>query len=186
MYSASGAPTYRLSYSINKIPAMMKYFVHICMLTAVLFGACSSTTEPTDNNPDPTPQQEDTPSIKQQYNTARGSVQITKIYYHQDSNFLSKIYNLNDEWIILEANGNIPTAGWSLDADDRNQRYLLPDTIYKKLYIYTRFGPGYENDTIMTLKRGSTAWIWNNTTPDTARLYNAAKELVDFLGYDLK
>lgn len=161
----------------------MKHFMRICMLATVLLAACSSTTEPTDSKPDPIPQQEDTPSIKRPYNTTRGGVQITSIYYDQKKNDTSKSYHLFDEWIILEADGNVSTTGWKLDANDRDQHPPLPDTIYRKLYIYTRNGPGYENDTIMTLKRGSTAWIWNNTDADTARIFNAAGELVDSMTY---
>jgi|GEM_PF-2963769 len=86
-----------------------------------------------------------------------------------------------DEWIVLEAAGNFPTKGWKIDADDNGQRYALPDTIYRKLYVYTKQGPGYVNDTIMTLNKGS--WIWNNTEPDTARIFDANGNLVDLMSY---
>lgn len=165
---------------------MKKYFVVPVILASIFLGSCSSATDP-EPNPNPNPNQNadtvivDSTTTRRVYNTSKRGVQITRINFDQGWNDI--MFGVEDEWVILEADGNIATKGWHLDADDEGQRYALPDTIYRKLYIYTHQGRGYENDTSMTLKLNGTRWIWNNNDPDTARLYDANDALMDVVGY---
>lgn len=167
---------------------MTTYISGMLVLISMFWMACSTANvnapSPNPNNNDPntdTLSTDDAPAAGHGYDVARGGVQITKIYYNQRLNKEKYGLENEDEWIILEAAGNLPTNGWWLNAGDSGQNYPLPDTIYRKLYIYTKRGPGYENDTIMTLKKGS--WIWNNAAPDTAWLYDANMNVVDSMSY---
>src|SRR5690606_28207467 len=120
---------------------MTKYISGILMLISVFWMACS-TASVTDPSPDPNDADpntdtlaNDAPVAKRGYDITRGSVQITKIYYNQRLNKEKYGLENEDEWIVLEAAGNFPTKGWKIDADDNGQRYALPDTIYRKLYV---------------------------------------------------
>jgi hypothetical protein len=146
-------------------------FSLLSLLLAATLAACSSTS-------DPTPTVQSPPVKKRDYDPARGGVQITAIYYDQAKN--SEITGVNDEWIVLESQNDTPTTGWHLDAGDIYQFYDLPETLHRRLYIYTRAGVG-TSDTTMAL--GLSRWIWNNEDPDTARLYDADGSLVDTFTY---
>lgn len=140
------------------------------LLTTALM-ACSSTSEPA-------PTVQSPPAAKRDYDPVRGGVQITAVYYDQDANQATT--GLYDEWLVLESQGDASTAGWHIDADDAKQFYSLPSTIHGTLSIYTRKGPG-ASDTTMALDLSK--WIWNNTDPDTARLYDDRDSLVDTFAY---
>ncbi len=148
-------------------------------LAALVLAACSSNA--TDPNTPPTPDPEP-PAVKKPYDTARGGLQITAIYYDQARNL--SVDTLEDEWIVLETLSPVRTAGWSIDAGDAKQRFPLPDTIRRALRIYTKNGPPNPTGEVLALHRGS--WIWNNAEPDTARLYDASGNVVDIMTYDNK
>jgi len=146
-------------------------------LAAVGVAACSSnsTTEP---DPTPTPKPEP-PSHKRQYNTARGGVQITKVFYNQDSNRI--VTGLNDEWVLIESDRDTSLDGWVLDASD-GQRITFNRSIHRKLLVYTKQGPpGTPSDTTVAMNRGS--WIWNNADHDTATLFDDDGKVVDTMTY---
>lgn len=153
---------------------------------SLLLAACSSSTEPqpagtNQNNQNDTLKREG-PSIRRTYNSTRGGVQITAIYYDQNANRDSS--GLFDEWIILESDTPVNTTGWMLNAGDDNQDYPLRPLLNRKLMIYTKSGPGFTSDTTQALGYGN--WIWNNSDPDTAWVYDAAGNVVDSMSYDIK
>ncbi|HVZ38649.1 MAG TPA: lamin tail domain-containing protein [Candidatus Kapabacteria bacterium] len=152
----------------------MKHTYFLPILCAALLAACSSSA----TNPSPSPQ--DTthvptdstdllPAARQNYDSARGGVQITKIYYDQARN--GSITGTTDEWAVIQTDRPQRIAGWTLDADD-GQRFPLPDSIHSKLTVYTRSGPTNPQGEVLILHLNS--WIWNNTTPDTARIFDSA------------
>ncbi len=180
---------------------MKKCFSVLLVLVPLIFTACDQGTDPgTDPGkgkdtlsnatdtltfpPDTTTYSvPDTIPVKRAYRPGRGKVQITGIYFHQNLN--ERYYGLNDEWVILESDRNISTKGWKIDASD-GQVFPLPDTLYRKLYIYTTKGPGYENDTIKIWTPKRSTWVWNNAEPDVAKVLNPAGGVVDQLTYDAK
>lgn len=196
---------HRILTSIRTPYLMKKCFSVLLVFIPLIFAACDQGTDPgNDPGTDPgkgkdtltnstdtltfppdtvTYSVADTVPVKRDYRAGRGKVQITAIYFHQTLN--QRYYGLNDEWVILESDRVMPTKGWKIDASD-GQQYDLPDTIYRKLYIYTMKGPGYENDTIKTLNQPGTRWIWNNTEPDTAKVLNPGGGVVDQLTYKAK
>lgn len=154
----------------------MKLFtVSLLALAAAGIAACSSnnTTEP---NPTPKPEP---PTKKKQYDAAKGGVQITAIYYNQGENL--RLTGLNDEWIVIESDRDISLEGWVLDASD-GQRFPFDRSIHRKLVIYTRQGPtGTPSDTTVAMDRGN--WIWNNSEPDIATLFDEEGRVVDRMTY---
>lgn len=108
-------------------------------------------------------------------------MQITAIYFDQDTNAPHN-GGVKDEWIVLESSSNSSTKGWLLNAGDPTQNYRLPDTLFKKLTIYTKRSPTLNTSTIMGLGLGN--WIWNNSDPDYAYLYDKDSNLVDAMTYD--
>jgi len=115
------------------------------------------------------------------YNSAKGGAQIIAIYYDQNGN--TSVFGKNNEWIIIQTDRNLSTRGWWLNAGDPLQDYTLPDTIFKYLTIYTHDRPGVPSRTTMSLGLPLSTWIWNNSDPDTAWLYNEKHEIVDSLTY---
>lgn len=169
---------------------MKKGYSSLLFLIPVLFAACADPENPADNDNDKDKDKDtvtvpfvEAPSIKSPFEAGGGGVQITRIYFHQDSNMIR--HGLRAEWVVLESYRDMPTKGWWLDASD-GQRFPLPDTLYRKLYIYSPNGPGYDNDTVKIWKRSANAWVWNNTEPDTGKIINADGEVVDFITYDAK
>lgn len=157
-------------------------------ILGLLLAACSSSTGPVSVLPVDTTKQQtnDTlhregPAIRREYDAARGGLQITRIYYDQKANGDST--GVMDEWIVLQNNASINTAGWSLNAGDAGQNYPLKNPIDRKLTIYTHAGPAYSGDTIQKLNLSSGKWIWNNSDPDTAWIFDAAGNVVDSMSY---
>ncbi len=167
-----------------------------CVLILISLDACSSSTDPGTKDPiDTTSHGTDTnvtydngdgttraPSAKRRYDSAKGGVQITAIYYHQTRN--DSAYGLNDEWVVLQTARPTRTAGWRLNAGDAGQDSPLPDTIFTTLTIYTREVPtnpvGLSQAFHITNR-----WIWNNTDPDTARVYDNTGAIVNAFTYDV-
>lgn len=152
---------------------------------ALLIASCSTSTEPTTVNPIDTTivtRKPEGPSIRRDYNAARGGVQITRIYYDQNANFDST--GLLDEWIVLESNAVVNTAGWTLNAGDSGQNYPLRNPLNRKLILYTHtLHAGLGDDTTQWLGISPGRWIWNNSDPDTAWIYDANHNVVDSLSY---
>lgn len=153
---------------------MNRSHVASIILATVLASCSSSTTDPTP--PVTSPQG---PAAKRQYNASKGGVQITAIYYDQTKNGDST--GTMDEWVVIESDHPRRIAGWKLDANDPSQQYSLPDSIQSKLTVYTREGPSVPVGETLALHLSS--WIWNNAEPDTARIFDANKTLMDSLSY---
>ncbi len=149
------------------------------LITALLLGACSSSNNPTSTLPPSVTHA--IPAVTKAYDPARGGLQITAIYYDQNKNLDSA--GLLDEWIVLTTDHQLQTAGWMLNAGDVNQNYPLPDSIRHTWTIYTRQGPAQQSDSTQALNLN--VWIWNNTAPDTARIFNELGGVMDSLSYDL-
>jgi hypothetical protein len=160
-------------------PTSMKPFIFL-MALAISLSACSSATDP-DTTPDPVLH---APVISRAYDAARGGVQITQIYFHQDSNRI--VYGLEDEWVVLESDATRSIEGWQLNAGDAGQSYDLPDTMHRKLIIYTHAGTGAATDTTWPLGLSSGKWIWNNSDPDTAWVFDRDGAVIDSMTYRAK
>ncbi|MDB5032878.1 MAG: hypothetical protein JWQ98_119 [Chlorobi bacterium] len=117
------------------------------------------------------------------YNVSRGGVQITTIHY--DQAFDSTRFGVMDEWLLLQSDRNVSIEGWKLDADDIGQVYSLHDSLYKTLTIYTHKAPT-PSMLALSLNLSPGTWIWNNSTPDTARIYDDKGTLIDSFGYKVK
>jgi hypothetical protein len=157
----------------------MKRLILPGFLALACVAACSTTDELV--MPDPVLTG---PVISRPYNTARGGVQITAIYFHQDSNQL--VYGLLDEWIVLQSDRVQAINGWKLNAGDAGQDYALPDTLHRRLTIYTHTGRGAATDTTLLLGLSGGKWIWNNSDPDTAWVLDDKGMVVDSLSYTAK
>jgi hypothetical protein len=148
-------------------------------------AACSSSTEPQTSNPVDTTvvaRKPEGPSIRRDYDAARGGVQITRIYYDQKANFDST--GLEDEWIVLESNTVVNTAGWTLNAGDAGQNYPLRNPLNRKLILYTHtIHASLGDDTTQWLGISPGRWIWNNSEPDTAWIFDANHNVIDSLSY---
>lgn len=172
------------------------------VLTLISLDACSSTTDPGTKDPiDTTSHNSDTivtydngdgstraPSATRRYDSTKGGVQITAIYYNQGLN--ETIYGLADEWVVLQAARPTRIAGWRLNAGDAGQDYpqlpdRFPDTISGSLTIYTHEGPTNPTTPSLALHIASNRWIWNNAEPDTARLYDSSGAVVSTFTYDV-
>jgi hypothetical protein len=135
-----------------------------------LLSACSQ----------PTPNPDSAPIIVRNYDTTRGGVQITQIAYDQIANGRTGVA---DEYIVLQSDGTKSIHGWSLNAGDPGQDYDLPDTIFSKLYVYTHTAPDPGSKTECGLNLAPSKYIWNNSEPDTAILYDASSKMIDRLTY---
>lgn len=121
------------------------------------------------------------PHAQKLFDASNSSLQITSIFYNQDSNrYREGVY---DEWITLEADSTILTKGWRLRAADANQFISLPDTIYRHLTIYSHSDPDSLNRALYGLQLDSKTWLWNDTLPDTAFLMSPSGQTVDSLSY---
>ncbi len=114
------------------------------------------------------------------YDVARGGVQIVEIAPDQDSNRAAT--GIYDEWITLRADRPRSIARWMLDAGD-GQRFILPDSIFSRLVIYTHEQPHRRARDEYGLHRTRGQWIWNNVKHDTARIFDGRGTLVDGLTY---
>jgi hypothetical protein len=119
------------------------------------------------------------PSECKDYDAARKGLQIECIYFDQSKN--GQLAGVGDEWITLFTTSPVRTAGWVLNAGDDGQNFSLPDTVFERLTIYTTQAPDTAKGQVISLKHGN--WLWNNTDPDTARLLDASRELVDIHTY---
>ena len=147
----------------------------LSLLAVLAAGIASCTTKITE----PTPTQTvDPPSIKKAYDATKGGVQITHVYYNQTLN--DSLTGVNDEWVVLESSGHTSIDGWVLDAGD-DQRFTLQGAIHGRLLVYTKEGPTTSNEEWVAQHRK--VWIWNNSEPDTARLYNNNGDLIDSMTY---
>lgn len=157
--------------------------MHITRLLAVAIGfailsGCDSATEPA---PDQTVHIVDLPRAYRPYDAIRGGVQLTSIYFDQKANRDS--VGVDDEWVVLEASGMVNTTGWKINAGDAGQDYALPNAIDKRLVIYTVKVPDTTTSAAIAMGRCSTCWVWNNTSPDTARIFDAGGQLVQEFTY---
>jgi len=175
-------------------------FFSLFLLVSTLLVSCkSSSTDPGSDNSNDTTQSTDTskntkdptiysdtlsigiPIHRQDYDSNKGGVQITLIAYNQAKN--DTIKKINNEWIEIQSEGKVYTKGWTLNAGDSNQDYPLPDTLYGFLRMYTHhqadINPKYE----VSLEISGNKWIWNNSDPDTAILFNAQHQIVSRLTY---
>ncbi|MBS1914009.1 MAG: hypothetical protein JST22_18625 [Bacteroidetes bacterium] len=164
----------------------MKHTYFLPILCAALLAACSSSAtnpsaSPQDTTHVPTDSTDLLPVAKQNYDSTRGGVQITKIYYDQVKN--GTITGDTDEWVVIQTDRPQRTAGWTLDADDK-QVFALPDSIHSKLTVYTRNGPASPQGEVLPLHLN--VWIWNNTKADTARIFDSAGAERSKLSYDVK
>lgn len=174
----------------------------LCILGASLIVAscANSTTDPTppptgkdtlthkDTIPttDPQPVDHNVGKHTKAYDATRGGVQIAAIYYDQTANRDSFGLAALEEWIVLKSDKKVNTAGWHLDGGSGDgQRYLLPDTINGRLYIFTQQGNVPANVTAggARMNLGLKKWIWNNSERDTATIYDASNNMVDKLSY---
>lgn len=146
--------------------------VAVMMSVLFLFG-CEQAAEPA-NDPDA-----GCFYVERPYDAARGGVQITAIYFDQSQN--RDTFSIEDEWMVLESAQPASIKGWHMDAGDAGQQYALPDSLHRRLVIYTRGDAAPPGDTVMTLELNR--WIWNNSDPDTARVYNADGDLMDIVVY---
>ena len=137
-----------------------------------LFLSCNTTTDDNSGNNNQT-----TGMYHQSYDVSKGGVQIVAIQADQSN-------PKNDEWIVLQTNSRTSLNGWHINAGDAGQEYTLYSFINDSLVIYTHADPDPINarDTGLFLSSGK--FIWNNTNPDTARLYNSAGSLVDVFTYE--
>jgi|GEM_PF-5231194 len=136
----------------------------------------------------PTPLKRESPSHKQSYDPGRGGIQITAIYYDQKANQDTHGLAVPDEWIVIESNRNVSTQGWILDASD-GQLFDLPSSINGRLVVFTQQGDVPDSVIGAGAARmvlGRKSWIWNNTTPDTARIYDDKGVEVHRLTYEAK
>jgi hypothetical protein len=163
-----------------------------CVLALLAIGivACgdSTTTEPTPNNNDTTHTTltHEPRAYTKNYNTSKGGVQITRIYYDQNMNRDSALLGLTvpDECVLLETNTPTSLNGWVLDASD-NQLFRFDTSvrINDKLYIFTEDGPTTSSTTAHWITLGRGSFVWNNAEPDTAKLFNESGVLVDMATY---
>ena len=160
---------------------MLPFRIFLLLSVGAILSACSSTTGPISVLPHDSVStlKREGPSIKRPYSDVRGGVQITAVYYDQRANKDSS--GLEDEWIVLESDAPVNTTGWTLNAGDRNQNYALRSPLNRKLIIYTKRGPDFTSDTTQALEYGN--WIWNNSDPDTAWIYDGAGNVVDSMSY---
>ena len=151
----------------------------------MMIAACSDNST---TNPDPNNNNNNNGSdslvykdgvVTREYDGPQGGVQITGIYYDQGLN--KSMRGEDDEWIVIEATAPRSTSGWKLNAGDPTQDYPLPATINKRLIIYTKKDPSSNTDS--TLGLGLNNWIWNNSDPDVARIYNEQGQAVDSMSY---
>lgn len=115
------------------------------------------------------------------YDNVRGGVQITLIAPDQSENYSRT--GISDEWIELTSTGTTSIKGWWLNAGDYGQNYMLPDTIYGKLRLFTHFLHGGSKKYEYSLGVPDTKWIWNNADPDTAILFNDKMQVVSTFTY---
>ncbi len=161
-------------------PVRARLATALAVTLPIMIAACS-TVEP-DPEQKPTPTNQSTPRFRvaaRTYNAARGGLQITGIYFDQDSN--KALIGLEDEWIVLQTDRPMSTSGWTLNAGDVGQDYPLPDSITSKLTIYTKAGPTNPEGQVIALHLGR--WIWNNIEPDVAWVYNDNHQIVDSMTY---
>jgi hypothetical protein len=152
----------------------MKISMYVTIPLIALAGAaysCASTSPSQSKKVEP-------PASKRPYDSARGGLQITAIYYNQKQN--RAITGFEDEWIVLESSTPVSLEGLVLDASD-HQRFPLHGTLNGRLYVYTRYGPVPPNDSSLTLHYGN--WIWNNTKPDIATIFDSQGQVIDMMTY---
>jgi hypothetical protein len=168
----------------------MNRIFSIAFALVLFYGAAScSDSQPTDsgtNKPDTTKKdtlRDSAAFVGKDYDFAKGGLQIIKIYYDQDSN--DRLWKFKDEVITLMTDKPVNTAGWYLNAGDSNQDYALPAMITDSLFIYTHTAKGrWDSELGLNLSAGK--WIWNNSDPDTAWIFNSSKQIVDSLTYKVK
>jgi hypothetical protein len=174
---------------------MRSFLSLLCLVVAVGYAVGCSESTPTNNDKKDTTGtpldtnallrdtlETDTTFVTRIYNSSRGGVQIVNIYFDQGSN--ADLFGIDDEWVVLQANGNVSTKGWELDAGSNDgQHYDLPDSIYGTLTIYTHAVPGGNTREKIGLGVAGNRWIWNNSEPDVARIYDERGSLVDAMSY---
>jgi hypothetical protein len=171
-----------ISFSIMKTRSrILSAILPVLVLVAACSDDSGTNPDPNNTNRSDTLLYKDTVATRA-YDKNRGGLQITAIYFNQGWN--DSAYDLEDEWIVLESDAPISTSGWKLNAGDPLQNYPLPATINNRLTIYTRKDSAENTGSIKGLELN--AWIWNNTEPDTARIYDAAGKLVHSVTYNAK
>ena len=150
----------------------------LVLLASAALPACDAATKPPTNN---TPRTVELPKACRTYDAAKGGVQFTCVFYDQKVN--NDSVGIEDEWIILQTTGVTNTTGWTINAGDKNQTFPLPASINASLTVYTVAVPATVTTPAMALGRAKGSWVWNNTTPDTARIYDAQGALVDEFAY---
>lgn len=164
---------------------MIRSLLPLLALATAGLAACS----PSGTSPDPTPKDTARTSThgahieSRTYSPGRGGVQITAIYFDQHWNLdsLDPAHATFDEWIVLQSDRDVYTRGWMFSAGDRGQMYYLPDTLHRRLAIYTQRSPALDTDT--TLGLALEYWLWNDDAPDTAALMDQDDVPIDTLIY---
>jgi len=151
----------------------------ILLLGLAMLASCENGTDPDSGGFDedgPVDTLEVGGFVRKGYNQYRRGVQIAVIQYNQTNPF-------SDEWVTLQTNSKVSLAGWYLDAGDTSQRFLLTSDITDSLVIYTHDDKDLIGVRDTGLALSASTFIWNNSTPDTAYLYDDKGELVDWLAY---
>ena len=117
--------------------------------------------------------------VRKGYNKYKSGVQIAMIQYDQAN-------PVGDEWVTLRLDGSTSLSGWHLNAGDSTQSYLLTGTITDSLVIYTHDDKNLIGSRDTGLALSPSKFIWSNSTPDTAFLYDKDNNLIDWLTYKAK
>jgi hypothetical protein len=153
----------------------------ILLLGALLLASCESGDgfPPAELKDGPVDTVEAYGGVRKGYNEYRSGVQIAMIQYNQTN-------PVGDEWVTLRMSGSRSLAGWHLDAGDSTQSYLLTSNISDSLVIYTHEDKNLIGIRDTGLALSASKFIWSNSTPDTAFLYDDKGVLIDWLTYTAK
>jgi hypothetical protein len=152
---------------------MRKHIATLLLLASIM--SCKSSTD--SSTPTTSTNAADSATVRKTYDAAAGGVQIVAIQPDQSN-------SIGDEWIVLQTDHPVSLVGWTLNAGDNGQDYNLFSTITDTLLIYTHADQnrlGFR-DTGLNLSSGK--FIWNNTVPDTARLFDASSNLKSVFTYN--
>ena len=158
----------------------MKFIFALLAISILIVTSCKKD-NPVVSSLDPS----QAPHVFRPYDSTIGGIQITTLFYDQDSNLKYGI-GYNEEVVIQTDHEGfvtgLDTKGWTINAGAVTQTYPFPDTTFRTLQFMTHGAIDSSTKLYRYLGVSSGTWIWNNDH-DTARVFDATEKLVSELGY---